>query len=199
MKKENVIGKAYGRLRVIKDMPNIKGHRRVLCECECGTIKEYSLGLLRNGDIRSCTCLRKELNTTHNKTKHPLFQVWAGMTARCTNKNHFGSKYYKGKNIVVCEEWRNFANFYEWSIKNGYQKGLTIDRINNGANYEPNNCRWVTRRENARNRDSTLYIAFNNEIKPLAEWCEILSIKYQKVYDRLYVLKWDVKRALTTK
>lgn len=199
MKRENVIGKVYGRLTIIKDMPDINGYRRVLCKCECGTIKECTLGLLRNGDIRSCSCLQKELNITHNKTKHPLYQVWAGMIARCTNKNHSGYKYYMCKNIKVCDEWYDFEIFYRWSIENGYKKGLTIDRINNSSNYEPNNCRWVTIKENARNKDNTLKVTFNGETKALTEWCEILSIKYQKVYDRIHVLKWDTNRALTTK
>lgn len=197
MKRESVIGNIYGRLMIIKELPDVKNYRRVLCKCECGNLKEVSLPLLKNRDIKSCGCLRRELNFKHNLTNHPLYVIWAGMKARCENKSHFGYPYYGKRGICVCEDWHEFIKFYQWAILT-YRKGLEIDRINVNGNYEPSNCRWVTKKENARNRRNTFYIEYKGNKKSLPEWAEILNIRYQKLYDRLYVLKWDINKAFNT-
>jgi hypothetical protein len=197
MEKENVIGSRFGRLIVISDLPKTKSYRRVLCLCDCGIKKEITLGLLKNGDIKSCGCLRSELNTTHGMTGTPLYWVWAGMIARCNNANHFGYSYYGTKGINVCKSWREFLTFYNWANENGYQKGLTIERNDNNKGYDPDNCKWVTRKQNTRNRRNTVFVTYNNETKALADWCEILNLNYQKIYDRIYTLKWGTNKALT--
>lgn len=89
---------------------------------------------------------------THRLSNHPLYHCLAGMIQRCTNKKNAAYKYYGGRGILLCAEWRNnFEAFYLWAIDNGWEKGLTIDRINNDGNYEPGNCRWVTLKENMNN------------------------------------------------
>ena len=76
------------------------------------------------------------------------------MKQRCYNKNHKSYNYYGGKGIAVCEKWRrDFKAFYEWSIHNGYELGLTIDRVNNREGYDESNCRWATWSEQANNRN----------------------------------------------
>jgi hypothetical protein len=196
MEKENVIGNRFGRLVVISDLPKNKSYRQVLCLCDCGIKKEIILGLLKSGQTKSCGCLSRERSTTHGMTGTPLYWVWAGMIARCNNTNHFGYNYYGTKGINVCKEWRMFLTFYNWSNENGYRKGLTIERINNTNGYNPDNCKWVTRKQNTRNRRNTILLTYNGEVKSLAEWCEILNLSYQKIYDRLYTLKWKTTKAL---
>lgn len=90
---------------------------------------------------------------------------------------------------------RRFYEFYDWSINNGYKEGLTIDRIDVNGNYEPNNCRWISQKQQTRNRRNTKYITYKGEFKPLAEWCEIYNINYNKVYSRLY-RNWSIEKAL---
>jgi hypothetical protein len=82
-------------------------------------------------------------NFKHGLTDHPLYGIWSNMKYRCkTNKIGGENWHYRG--IIVCQEWQEFLPFYNWSIGNGYKKGLTIDRINNDSNYEPLNCRFTT-------------------------------------------------------
>lgn len=99
----------------------------------------------------SCAALGR--NKKHGMTKTPLHQVWTAMRQRCINPNDQSYHNYGGRGITVCEEWaKSFVAFYEWSMANGYAKGLQIDRTNNDGNYEPSNGRWVTPVVNARNR-----------------------------------------------
>ena len=74
------------------------------------------------------------------------------MKNRCSDASHSNYKYYGGRGITVCDEWQKFEPFYEWAMLNGYSDELSIDRINNDANYEPSNCRWATPKEQANNR-----------------------------------------------
>lgn len=97
----------------------------------------------------------------------------------------------------MCDEWKNdFQAFYDWAISNGYKEGLSVDRINNNGNYEPNNCRWATRKQQNRNKRSNITYTINGVTKCLAEWCNLYNIEYDKVYDRLHKLNWTIEEAL---
>ena len=91
---------------------------------------------------------------THNQTKHglrnhPLYGVWSSMVKRCENERSDSFKYYGGRGIRVCEEWRLHPDsFIHWGIENGYAPGLEIDRIDNNGDYCPKNCRFITHKEN---------------------------------------------------
>ena len=127
-----------------------------------------------------------------------LRHIWNGIKHRCFNPKNKAYNDYGAKGITICKEWLIYDNFKEWSLNNGYTDNLSIDRINNDGNYEPNNCRWTDKYTQARNRSDTKWIEFNNEIKSLAEWCEIYNVHPDTVGDRLRV-GWTVERALTTK
>ena len=92
----------------------------------------------------------------HGLTKHPLYKVWQDMKTRCYNNNNVNYKNYGGRGIIVCEEWLNDPKaFYDFALSHGWSKDLTIDRIDNNGNYEPNNCHFITRAENNRNQRKT--------------------------------------------
>ena len=94
-----------------------------------------------------------EKKTKHGLSRHRLYGVWRGMKLRCYNEKHEGYKNYGGRGIQVCDEWKSdFASFYEFCISKGWQKGLEIDRINNDGDYKPDNCRFVTPKENNQNK-----------------------------------------------
>jgi hypothetical protein len=111
-----------------------------------------------------------------------LYGVWLSMKSRCENPNRPKFKDYGYRGIEICEEWQDAGNFAKWAFSNGYKQGLQIDRIDNDGNYEPSNCRFVTPKENSRNRRNTKLLTINGETKSVAEWCENIDISPFTVY-----------------
>ena len=134
--------------------------RRAKFKCHCGKEFITNIQSVRNGNTASCGCYHIHratlINTKHGLRQHPLYAVWCTMKARCYNLNNKRYKNYGERGIKVCKTWReSFKTFYDWCIANGYERGLTIDRINNNGNYEPSNCRFVTNEINSQNRHNT--------------------------------------------
>ena len=145
--------------------------------------------------------IEKILEKKHNLTRTRLYRIWRDMRCRCNNPKTRGYNRYGGRGIAVCNEWKNkndFMNFYEWAISNGYQEDLTIDRIDNNGNYEPNNCRWVTMEEQSQNTSKVINITYNNETHSLSKWARITGISRNTLYAR-YKSGWSVEAMLTTK
>jgi hypothetical protein len=146
-------GKKIGRLTAIKRVGTQYGNALWECKCECGNIVMVNSSKLISGNTKSCGCLAKENKikqfTKHGLCKTRLYRIWQDMKGRCYNKKLPCYKNYGGKNIFVCDEWlKDFYNFYNWAINNGYKENLTIDRINPNGNYNPLNCQWITRSAN---------------------------------------------------
>lgn len=133
----------------------------------------------------------------HGLSNSRLYRIWRGIINRCENPNRKAYPRYGGRGIKMCDEWRDFINFYDWAIANGYQDNLTIDRIDNNGNYEPLNCRWATVKEQCRNQRTNRLITINGETKCLKEWCEIYKISYKTVHARIHRDNWSVIHALT--
>lgn len=157
-----LIGKTFSRLTVISETdPLIKkrGTRdnRVLCRCSCGNEVKVITYNLKNGNTKSCGCLKKELiskrSKTHGMSHTSIFNVFSLMKSRCYNENNSAYKNYGGRGITICDEWLNDPSaFFSWASENGYSQSLQIDRIDNDKGYSPENCRFVTLLENIANR-----------------------------------------------
>ena len=130
-------------------------------------------------------------NNTKGWSNYKIAYIFSGMKQRCYNPNCKSYPLWGGKGIKICDEWLNDPKKFDiWAINNGWQDGLTIDRIDSKGNYTPENCRWVTREDNGRNIAiaSMSYIVVNNISKTGKDWSKYLNLgantinTYRKVY-----------------
>ena len=121
------------------------------------------------------------MRKSHGMANTKVYKIWLMMRQRCHNLNSKDYKDYGARGINVCYEWLDskygFLNFYNWATSNGYKEGLSIDRIDTNGNYKPDNCRWITNREQQNNKRNTIYIDFENKKITLTELSEIYHIK----------------------
>lgn len=211
MHKIDLVGKKYGRWTVIaaaEQYPCGQG-TRYLCRCDCGTERIIAATSLVKGRSNSCGCLKIEKckqAARHGMARHAtetgavvdrLYNIWGRIKQRCTNPNVERYPNYGGRGIAMYEEWANdFQAFYDWALANGYQDDLQIDRIDNDGDYEPSNCRWVTLKENANNRRSSVFITYQGETKTASQWAEETGIKIGTLLKR-YHAGWSVQDVLT--
>lgn len=191
----DLTGNRYGRLTVIERVHK-PGNNRTFwrCCCDCGNTTIVDARDLKNGHTKSCGCMRRSAQGFSNNR---IYNIYKKMIERTTNPNCKAYKDYGGRNIKVCDEWLNdFEKFYLWSVNNGYDEGLTIDRIDNGGNYEPDNCRWVTPKVQANNRRSNHNITYNGQTRTMKQWAEILNVNYKTISGRINQYNWPIERAL---
>lgn len=208
---ENLVGKKFNRLLVIEPTEKRNSNRNMIwkCQCDCGNITYVATSSLKSNHTKSCGCYKKEksimsgirlseINRTHGfGYENPLYRKWAKIKDRCYQKSNISYKNYGDRGIIMCDEWKNdFMSFYNWAMANGYKENLTIDRIDVNGNYEPNNCRWATKKEQANNRRNNVIIEYNEERHTIQEWCEKLNVKYSILYNRLR-RGWSVEKAFT--
>lgn len=190
MKSLDLIGKRFHKLLVVEKANNQKHKTMWKCKCDCGSITLVTTSNLNANRVKSCGCLRIDQlikrSTTHNQRHTSLYEVWKSIKQRCLNPQSKAYKNYGGRGICICDEWKNnFENFYKWSISNGYTKGLTIDRIDNNSNYSPQNCRWVTRLQQANNKRNTIYLTINNKTDSLSNWLRFYNVNRSTYMTRI--------------
>lgn len=188
-----ILNKTFGKLLVIENAGRNKhGHKLYKCKCDCGTEKIVRADTLLSGKVSSCGCSRG--NHKHGMSRTSTYQCWNAMLARCTNSNDSSYKDYGGRGIIVCKEWYKFENFY--SDMGERPEGLSLERIDNNGNYEPNNCRWATRIEQQNNRRSNLILTLNGESHNITEWANKLKVNENSLRSRLSY-GWTIEETLT--
>ena len=198
-KRIDLTGNKYNLLTVLGYSHTENGNAVWRCKCECGNETFVRGANLKSNAVKSCGCLLHKEHNTHHLSQTRLYKIYASMKSRCYDAKMPYYENYGGRGITVCEEWRkDFLQFYKWAKENGYQDGLTIDRIDNNKGYAPDNCRWATSKEQARNRRSCVLITHNGKTQTLVEWCEELNLKYKRVHDRMYSKGWSFERAIST-
>ena len=199
MKRQFTKGTRYGKLTIISPTNKRSGGNIIYkCICDCGKECYVSSGNLGKS-TNSCGCLVEVNKIKHNKSRTKLYDVWTNMKQRCNNPKNPRYKNYGGRGIAVCDEWRDsFSAFANWAMANGYEEGLTIERIDVDDGYKPSNCTWITKSEQVQNRRMNYKIEYNGEVKNLAQWCEEFGIRYGLAHNRIHKLGWDFEKAMTT-
>lgn len=184
----DLTGKKYGYLTVISRDKNTKDGRATWkCLCKCGKYTVVPTYRLNAGECQSCGCKKFEShNRVHGMTKTDLHNKWLQIKQRCLDKNYRAYQRYGAAGITICDEWKNnFVAFMNWSYQNGYREGLSLDRIDNSKGYSPDNCRWVTWKDQCNNRRNNVKITYQGRTQNLKQWCEELGIDYHFVYQRM--------------
>lgn len=183
---DKYIGKTIGQYKILDKCNNksIDGHSLYNAEClKCGYIKYDSRIVWLKEENKNCLHYDWNINWYSSR----LHRIFNDMKARCYNENEKSYVFYGVKGIKICEEWlNNPQNFNDWSINNGYENNLTIDRIDSDKNYCPENCRWITAEINSKYKSTTNMIEVNGIINSGRGWSNKLGFgpNYMNTYIR---------------
>jgi len=189
-----VAGQKFWRLTAVRPTEGVKW----IFRCDCGAEIERVRAQVMRGNTKSCGCQKRDAtvarNTTHGNSKHPLYQRWAGMVQRCNNPNHVGYKNYGARGIKVCDRWLKFENFL--ADMGMPKEGESIDRIDVDGDYTPENCRWASSAEQARNTGRNVVVTVNGKSMTVRDW-EIEKGVSRGAFQRRVDLGWPLEKAVT--
>lgn len=193
MKKiKDLTGLRFGNLTVVEFTGvTVPGRGAIwLCKCDCGNERKVATNHLNYGQITQCEkCVKRDrqkraLKVVDVRNKRDrLRSVWNNMKYRCFNPDCDVYKHYGGRGITMCKEWaEDYKTFYDWAFSHGYSEGLTIERIDVNGNYCPENCRFISMREQSYNKRNTRRIFYKGKDIPLGLIAHELGIDSQVLY-----------------
>ena len=197
---KDLSGQRFGRLQVIAQAANDSENRAVWrCRCDCGGTRDVKAANLMRGETRSCGCLGRETRKRNGDKAgvaqaHPFsksamlseYRTWEAMLARCYRPDAQGFANYGGRGIEVCVQWRE--SFEQFARDMGPRPaGHSIERKQNDGNYEPDNCRWATRIEQANNRRTNRRISVDGQTMTVAQWARHLGVSCHVIHTRIYI------------
>ncbi len=195
---KDFVPETFGRLttigpRFMLPSPNVKDSRSMqVCQCDCGNVVLLQCNHLVCQHTKSCGCLRptycRAVYTEHGMTKSSEYRIWCQIRNRCQSEKNQAYPNYGGRGIKVCDRWSStgigFLNFYA-DMGPRPSADHSIDRIDNNGNYCPENCRWATRKEQARNRKSNNLVRYKDRIQCVTAWAEEYGISEYRLSTRL--------------
>ena len=199
-------GARIGRLILLErvDKKDKNGFNRICyrCQCDCGNVPIIKKSSLAHGRTYSCGCLKAERaktnHKTHGMTRTRTYRIYHAMMQRCYDKTQRAYPQYGGSGIEMCERWRgSFENFLE-DMGECPSPRHSIDRIDNDKGYSPDNCRWATTSQQARNKRNTVLIKYCGEERPLADVADEIGMYYGTLYYRIFSYGWSVDKAINT-
>lgn len=200
---KDLLGFVFGRLTVVKfggfterTYPSRNRPHRIatwVCCCECGTEVVISSTQLLSKNTRSCQSCKSKIHGMASSREH---SIWRSMINRCHNKNDRSYANYGGRGIVVCDRWRSSFVLFIEDIGMRPSAAHTLDRIDNNGPYDPLNCQWSTRKQQARNTRRNNLLTFNGHTRCLSEWAELVGIHRNTLRYRLG-LGWTTEQVLT--
>ena len=207
---QDLTGQIFTRLTVLRQGESHNWNRRWFCQCICGRTVFIKTRDLKSGNTKSCGCLLKDILTKRNKSagmiainatlnslgKTSEYHIWHKMIRRCHNPISKDFPRYGGRGITVCERWRDFRLFLEDMGLRPASK-MQIDRIDNNKGYMPDNCRWVTPKEQANNRRNSLYLTFLGETRTISGWAENIGLPYHLLFSRAKK-GWPIEKILSS-
>lgn len=180
------------KLKVVKFIKTDSG-KRCLAVCVCGKSVITKPYRVANGHTKSCGCLVVDIIKVRSTKYFPvvkeIYSSYKSMMNRCYNTNNSHYKYYGAKGVTVCEEWRNdYQKFLDWSLVNGWGKGLQIDKdiLGNGFLYSPTTCKWVTSKENSQNKTTNKIYEYRGIKMTISEISKIVKIPANVLSMRMY-------------
>lgn len=176
-----MVGKRFGMITVLERSENeIDGTARWKCVCDCGKIFTTRGTRLRAGKAMSCGCYGASIlsrkTKKHGMSNTRIYHTWNSMLERCYKEDGKSYKFYGAKGVEVCDQWKDFLSFYDWAVNNGYKEDLTIERIDCTGNYEPDNCKFISKKEQARNTRSNIRITTSDGYMTAAEVSRMLNV-----------------------
>jgi hypothetical protein len=204
--RKDISGQRFGRLVAMSRIETL-GPSIWSCICDCGTSKVARAQHLLRGSTKSCGCLAKEMlsargrsQATHGASRRravtPEFKVWISMRSRCLHKKATGYKDYGGRGITICPAWLDSFTTFLSDMGPRPSSAYSIERINHNGNYEPSNCKWATKEEQAVNRRDNRLLTFQGRTMIAAQWAREMGLPINRIFARLR-LGWSVEKALT--
>lgn len=189
---KSLVGQTFGRLVVIERYGSRQGRVNWLCRCDCGKLHDAVSHALTSGHTKSCGCWKDERNratpivhghSLRGTGKSPTYCSWQAMLLRCNNPVSKQYKDYGGRGITICDRWLKFENFLtDMGVR---PDDRTLDRINVDGNYEPGNCQWATRTEQARNTRTNKFVNYKGKRMTQAEFGGLVGLTQATVSYRL--------------
>ncbi|WEG18630.1 GIY-YIG nuclease family protein [Alkalihalophilus pseudofirmus] len=206
----SIIGEKFNRLIVV-DQYQINGKGKTICECKCDCgskrLLKVNYSEIKRGKVKSCGCLvienTKKANTKHKNSNSHLHNVWCKMKSKCYNHTSKYFKNYGGKGIEVYKYWlgvSGYDNFYDWSMSNGYSKGLYLSRKDKMKDYSPDNCLWGKSKETYNNESFSMKskLSINGSEYTLEQICSLVGISFRAVVERIKNNYLDERMLMTT-